>query len=299
MQLGNIIQLLSGGLAMGAIYVLVALGLYITHLTTHRVNFGQGDFLMVGTFLMLLLRKAGAPLLVAVAVTLGVLALMGWLLERIAIRPLDRKKLSPVGAFSWILTTAGIALILQNVIELGFGKTSQYSAPLFSAQRDQVVQVLGAGLFLEEILVIVAAILIVAVFYIFMFYSRGGKNIQAVAFNPEAAKLLGIHTDRVKTGVFVIAAILAAIAGILIGPLVTINPHMGLVLTIKALVVAAIGGFANPVGILVGGILFGIFESLSNYVDSGFGDMYPLLAALIIIAVKPSGLFSEGRTDVR
>ena len=299
MQLGNVIQLLSGGLAMGAIYVLVALGLYITHLTTHRVNFGQGDFLMVGTFLMLLVRKAGAPLGVAIAVTIAVLAAMGWLLERVAIRPLDRKSGSPVGAFSWILTTAGVALILQNVIELGFGKTSQYSAPLFTSQRDQVIQVLGAGLFLEEILVIVAAVVIVAFFYGFMFHSRWGKNIQAVAFNPEAAMLLGIHTSTVKTGVFVIAAMLAAIAGILIGPLVTISPHMGLVLTIKALIVAAIGGFANPVGILVGGILFGVFESLSNYIDSGFGDLYPLLAALIIIAIKPSGLFSEGRADVR
>ena len=69
--------------------------------------------------------------------------------------------------------------------------------------------------------------------------------------------------------------------------------------TIKALIVAAIGGFANPVGILIGGILFGIFESLSNYMDSGFGDLYPLLAALVIIAIKPSGLFSERGTDVR
>ena len=138
MQIGNIIQLLSGGLAMGAIYVLVALGLYITHLTTHRVNFGQGDFLMVGTFLMLLLRKVGAPLGVAIAGTLVVLAIMGWLLERIAIRPLDRKKTSPVGAFSWILTTAGIALILQNVIEISFGKTiARRRIFPFSCKRNQ------------------------------------------------------------------------------------------------------------------------------------------------------------------
>jgi branched-chain amino acid transport system permease protein len=299
MELSNVIQLLSGGLAMGAIYVLVALGLYITHLTTHRVNFGQGDFLMVGTFLILILRKVGVPLGLAIIATVMILAVMGWLLNRIAIQPLDRKKSSNIGAYSWILTTAGIALILQNVIELGFGKTSQYSAPLFSAKRDEVVQVLGAGLFLEEILVIVAAVTIVALFYGFMFHSRWGKNIQAVAFNPDAAMLLGINTFRVKTGVFVIASILAAVAGILIGPLVTINPHMGLVFTIKALIVAAIGGFANPVGILIGGILFGIFESLSNYMDSGFGDLYPLLAALVIIAIKPSGLFSERGTDVR
>ena len=299
MELGNLIQVLSGGLAMGAIYVLVALGLYITHLTTHRVNFGQGDFLMVGAFLLLLFRKLDMPLGLAVAAVLVILAVMGWLLDRVAIRPLDRKKDTLIGAYSWMLTTAGVALILQNVIELGFGKTSQYSAPLFSSKRDEVVQVLGAGLFLEEILVIVAAVVIVGLFYGFMFHSRWGKAIQAVAFNPEAAMLLGIHTNRVKVGVFVIASILAAVAGVLIGPIVTINPQMGLVLTIKALIVAAIGGFANPVGILIGGILFGVFESLSNYVDSGFGDLYPLLAALIIIAIKPSGLFSERSADVR
>ena len=92
---------------------------------------------------------------------------------------------------------------------------------------------------------------------------------------------------------------LAAVGGILIGPLVTINPNMGLILTIKGLVVAAIGGFSNPLGILIGGVLFGVFESASNYVDSEFGDLYPLLGALIIIAVKPSGLFGEARSHVR
>ena len=92
MQLTNLIQLVSGGLAMGAIYVIVALGLYITHLTTHKVNFGQGDFLMVGTFVMLATRAAGLPLIACVLLTLLVLAVMGWLLDRIAIRPLERKK---------------------------------------------------------------------------------------------------------------------------------------------------------------------------------------------------------------
>ena len=174
MELGNLIQVLSGGLAMGAIYVLVALGLYITHLTTHRVNFGQGDFLMVGAFLLLLFRKLDIPLGLAVIAVLVILAVMGWLLDRVAIRPLDRKKDTLIGAYSWMLTTAGVALILQNVIELGFGKTSQYSAPLFSSKRDEVVQVLGAGLFVEEILVIVAAVLIVGLFYGFMFHSRWG-----------------------------------------------------------------------------------------------------------------------------
>jgi branched-chain amino acid transport system permease protein len=299
MTVANLVQIISSGLAMGSIYILVALGLYITHLTVHKVNFGQGDFLMVATFLMLGTRAAGLPLLVCIVLTLIILALMGWLLDVIAIRPLDRKKSLKIGAFSWILTTAGIALILQNVIELGFGKTAHYSPPLFSTGRDHIVQVFGAGLFFEEILVILAATIIVLGFYIFMFRTRWGKSIQAVAFNPEAAKLLGVNTTLVKTGVFVIASLLAAVGGMLLGPLIAINAHIGLVLTIKALIVAAIGGFANPVGILVGGILFGVLEAFSNYFDSSFGDLYPLLAALIIIAIWPSGLFSERHADVR
>jgi branched-chain amino acid transport system permease protein len=299
MEFTNFVQITSNGMALGCIYVLVALGLYITHLTSHQVNFGQGDFLMVGAFTVLFMRKIGAPLVIAFLCMVTILAVLGFLLERMAIRPLERKRAAALGSFSWILTTAGVALILQNIIELSFGKTSQYSEPLFSKQRDQVINFFGAGLYVEEIIVIVVAILVVGIFYAFMFRSKWGKSIQAVAFNSEAAQLLGINTQLLKTLVFVIASILAGIAGVLIGPLVTINPHMGLVFTIKALIVAAIGGFSNPFGILVGGVIFGIFESASNYFDSSLGDLYPLIAALIVIAYRPSGLFGSKNVDVR
>ena len=132
-----------------------------------------------------------------------------------------------------------------------------------------------------------------------MFRSRWGKSILVVAFNPEAASLLGINTPSVKVGVFVIAAFLAGLAGVLIGPIVTVHPHMGLIFTIKALIVAAVGGFSNPVGILIGGLLFGVAEAASNYADSSFGDLYPLIAALIVIAWRPSGLLGERSADVR
>lgn len=293
------VQLLIGGLALGSIYALVALGLYITHLTVDRVNFGQGDFMMAAAFLLLTTRTAGLPLGVGIVLVMVALAIMGWALERIAIRPLDRMRTSPLGSYSWILTTAGVAFIVQNVIELVYGKSAQYSPPLFSDKRDVVVQVLGVGIVVEEILLIAVAITVVAAFYAFMFKSRWGKNILAVAFNPETASLLGIDTRSIKVGVFIIAAVMAAVAGVLIGPLVTVHPHMGLIFTIKALIVAAVGGFSNPIGILVGALLFGVAEAASNYVDSSFGDLYPLIAALLIIAVKPSGLFGERSTDVR
>lgn len=299
MQLATTVQLLIGGLALGSIYALVALGLYITHLTVDRVNFGQGDFVMAAAFLLLTTRTAGLPLGVGIVLVMVALAVMGWALERIAIRPLDRLRASPLGTYSWILTTAGVAFIVQNVIELVYGKSAQYSPPLFSDKRDVVVQVLGVGVVVEEILLIAVAIAVVAAFYAFMFKSRWGKSILAVAFSPETASLLGIDTRFIKVSVFIIASVLAAVAGVLIGPLVTVHPHMGLIFTIKALIVAAVGGFSNPVGILVGGLLFGVAEAASNYADSSFGDLYPLIAALLVIAVKPSGLFGERSADVR
>lgn len=299
MDFSNLVQLVVSGMAMGALYTLVAKGLYITHLTTHRVNFGQGDFMMAAAFLAFASRGAHWPLWLALPAVLLALALMGLVLERVAIRPLEQRSGSGVGAYGWILTTAGIALIVQNAFELAFGKSAQYSPPLFSSRRDDVVQLLGARFFVEELLVIAVAVAVVAAFWVFMLRSRSGRAIRAVAFDPEAAMLLGIHTRAIKVGVFVLASLLAAVAGILLGPLMTISPTMGLVFTIKALIVAAIGGFSNPLGILIGGFAFGIAEALSNYVDSGFGDLYPLVLALVVIAVRPSGLFGERAADVR
>jgi branched-chain amino acid transport system permease protein len=293
------LQLVVGGLTMGAIYALVAMGLYITHLTAHQVNFGQGDFVMFAGFLMLGSRANESGLLLAVVATVIGLAVLGYLLERGAIRPLDRYGGGAIGAYGWILTTAGVALILQNVVELVWGKSAQYSPPLFSQRRDDVVEFLGARFFIEELLVIFCAMVVVTLFLWFMRKSRWGKAIEVVAFNPDAAQLLGINTRAVKVSVFVIASVLAAIAGVLIGPIITLQPHMGLIFTIKALIVATVGGFSSPLGILLGGFLFGVAESFSNYVDSQFGDVYPLLVALTIVAIRPSGLFGERSQDVR
>jgi branched-chain amino acid transport system permease protein len=298
-SIATIAQLMMGGVALGAIYVLIALGLYVTHLTVDKVNFGQGDFMMVAAFLFLTARVAGLPMAVAIVLVILALAVLGWVLERTAIRPLERQRRSALGGYSWILTTAGVAFILQNLIELVHGKSAQHSPPLLSGGRDALVHTMGISFALEELLVIAAAIAVVIAFYLLIFRSRWGGSILAVAFNPEAASLLGVNTRVIKTGVFVLASALAGVAGVLIGVLVTLHPHIGLVFTIKALIVAAVGGFANPIGILVGGLLFGIAESLSNYLDSSFGDLYPLIGALLVIAFKPSGLFGEKATHVR
>lgn len=298
MTLLNFFQLLVSGIAMGAIYTLTAKGLFITHLATHRLNFGQGDFLMVGAFASIGMLTAGVPAPLAVLGVLLLMGVLGYLLERFAIRPLDRLG-DRAGAYSWVLTTAGAALILQNIVELGFGKSAQYAPPLFSKTRDNVINILGVGIFFEEAAIIITAFIVVGAFYWFLFGSRWGKAVYAVAFNPEAASLFGIDVRGVVVLVFVLAALMAGISGVLVGPLVSVHPHMGLIFTIKALAVAAVGGFTNPVGILLGGLLFGVAEAFSNYWDSAFGDLYPLLFVMAFLAVRPSGLFGERHADVR
>jgi branched-chain amino acid transport system permease protein len=298
MTAANFLQLLVSGLAMGAIYSLSAKGLFIAHLATHRLNFGQGDFLMVGAFLMIALLSAGVPAGLSALVTLAASAALGVVLVRVAITPTERSG-DQLGGYSWILTTAGFALILQNIVELIWGKSTQYAPPIFSSTRDNVIRIFGIGIFVEEAAVIIVALCVVIAFYVFLYGTRWGRAIYVVAFNRETASLLGINVRRTVMMVFVVAALLAGISGILVGPLVSVNPRMGLVFTIKALAVASIGGFVNPAGILAGGLAFGIIESFSNYWDSDFGDLYPLVAVMVLLAVKPQGLIGARTADVR
>jgi len=298
MTLSNVFQLLMSGIAVGAIYTLTAKGLFIAHLATHRLNFGQGDFLMVGAYVTIGLMLLGVPAPLVLVGVLIVLGLLGWGLERFTIRPLDRAG-DQTGGYAWVLTTAGAALILQNVVELTWGKSAQYAPPIFSASRNNVIQIGGVGIFVEELAIIAVAFVAVTAFYLFLFRTRWGKAIYAVAFNPEAAAMLGVNVRGTVVLVFVLASLLAGISGFLVGPLVSVNPHMGLVFTIKAFAVASIGGFSNPVGLLAGGLLFGIVEAFSNYFDSSFGDLYPLIAVLILLAFRPTGLFSTRAADVR
>jgi branched-chain amino acid transport system permease protein len=298
MSWANFLQLLISGLAMGAIYTLTAKGLFIAHLATNRLNFAQGDFLMLGALLTLALRSAGLPLVVVIPGILLLFALAGWALERGFIRPLDRLGFRGGGEYSWILTTAGAGLMLQNVAELAWGKSAQYSPPLFSKTNDPV-RFLGVGVYPEQLAVIAVAFVVVCAFYWFLFRTHAGKSIYAVAFNPESALLLGINVRRMVILVFALASMLAGISGVLAGPIVSVYPQMGLVFTVKGLAVAAVGGFTNPVAILIGGILFGLTESFSNYWTSEFGDLLPLLFVLALLIVRPAGIAAARKSTAR
>ena len=299
MNASDLAQVLVTGIAAGSIYTLMGMGLFITYLTTKALNFGQGDFLMIAAFLSMSLAMAGVPVMAAVPVVFMATAALGILLERVAIRPLSTAIAGSAGSLAWILTTLGFGMLLQNTATMVWGKSSFYSPPLFSSGEKKVVNLFGAGFYLEELVVAGVALLVLAALYWFLFRTRAGKEIAAVAFDKPTAALLGINVRRTVIISYVMMALLAATSGVLAGPITTVQAHMGILFILKGFAVVSIGGFVNPVGILIGGLGFGIMEGLSNYVDSQFGDLYPYIIVLTFLIVRPSGLFGEARTDVR
>jgi len=299
MSLGDFLQVLISGISKGSIYTLMAQGLLITYLTTRALNFGQGDFLMLASFLAMAALVAGWPVWLSVLAVIVAMGLLGAVIERVAVAPLARQRIGSAGSLAWILTTMGFGMLIQNTAELVWGKSSMYSPPLFSTQKQQIVRIGEAGFYLEELAVAVLALLIVAAFYWLLFRARWGKEVAAVAFDKDTAALLGIDVRRTVVLSYVIMSMLAAASGILAGPVTTVQVHMGIVFIIKGFAVISIGGFANPLGILIAGIGFGLLESFSNYFDSGFGDLYPFLAAVLLLIIRPSGLFGEHQADVR
>lgn len=295
----DLFQMLISGIAMGGLYTLMGKGLLITYLTTRALNFGQGDFMMIAAFLSMAMLMAGLPALVALPAVVAILIALGAALERVAIRPLSRQLAGSAGSMAWILTTMGFGMILQNSAQLIWGKSRYSSPPLFAGAEKNVVQFLGVGFYLEEVAVAVVSLLAVAAFYWFLFRVRWGKEITAVSFDKGTAALLGIDVRRVVIVSYAMMAILAALCGILAGPITTVQTHMGLIFTLKGFAVVCIGGFVNPVGILIAGFGFGIFEALSNYFDSAFGDLYPFVFALVFLVIRPSGIIGEPRADVR
>jgi len=294
-----VLQVLMSGIALGGIYTLLALGLFLTYATSRALNFGQGDFLALAAFLAMAGLLAGWPLwLVAPAAALG-LALLAALLERVAVRPIVEGRSTMAGHLGWILTTLGFGMIVQNGITSVWGKSRHASPPLFSSGEQQVVNLLGARLYIEELAVAGTAFALVGAMYWLLYRSDWGRRVATVSFDAATAQLLGMRVRRTVVGVYLVMGALTACAGVLVAPLAPVQSHMGMLYLLKAFAVISIGGFTNPLGLLVGGLAFGTAESFSNYWNSEYGDLLPFVLVMAFLVFRPMGLFSERKTDVR
>ena len=283
-------QAVVSGLSIGSVYALIAQGYYITFITTGTLNFGQGEFLMIGALIGLTCYLTlGLPYALAVLGAIAVAAVMGAGLERAAIRPVMRHALS----LSWVLSTVAVSIILKNAaVQIWGPEQIKFPSPF----GNSVIHIGQAGIFPQELFIIVAAIGSVIAVQIFLKRAVLGKALMAVAFNRNAAAVMGINVKGMVVLAFVLSSALAGLGGILIAPITFAWAYMGTVPGIKAFAAAIFGGLENPIGILIGRLAIGLLEQIFGIINSNIKEGITFFAVLLFLAIRPTGLL--GRRDI-
>ena len=282
------LQLVISGISQGCIYGLIALGFVLIYKATETVTFAQGELMMLGAFGGLAgMTMLGFPFWLAVLSSVVAMALFGVLLERVVIRPILGQP-----AFSIVMLTIGIGYIARGLITMipNIG-TETHTLPV--PYKDQIWKVGGLVLNVEQMVVIAAtAVLCVLLFALFK-YSKLGVAMQASSQNQLAAYYMGIPVKALNGIAWGLAAAVAAVAGLLLAPITFVHANMGFI-GLKAFPAAVVGGFGSLPGAIVGGPIIGIVESLSGfYLPDGFKDTAAYIMVLIMLMVKPNGLFGE------
>ncbi len=291
-----LLQLLMSGVALGMIYAVIAFGYQSTFATSGTLNFGQGEALMLGAMVGLSLSGdiMGGPyvnywLMVPLVLLFG--ALQGALVEFVGVRPAIKTK----SEFGWIMSTIALGIIFRNVAENVWGRDD---LPFPSPLPTTPIHLLGANVLPMELMVVVGAVLMMALVEFFNRRSIYGKAVVATSSDRDAAGLMGINTGLVITFSYALSSMSAAFAGVLIAPITLTGASMGAVLGLKAFAVAIIGGLTSGLGVIVGGILLGVAETTTGfYVSTGYKDVPGLVLLLLVLAIKPSGLF--GKTTIK
>ena len=284
----QLLQLLISGAAQGCIYGLIALGFVLIYKATETVSFAQGDLMMVGAFGGLLtMTLLGFPFWLSVIAAILGMGLFGIVLERLVIRPILGQP-----AFSIVMLTIGVGYFLRGVITMipNIG-TETHTLPVPYA--GQVLKLGALVISAEQIVVIGATAVLCAVLFTMFRYSKLGIAMQAASQNQLAAYYMGIPVKRLNGLVWGLAAGVAAIAGLLLAPITFVHANMGFI-GLKAFPAAVVGGFGSLPGAIVGGLVIGIVESFAGfYLPDGFKDTAPYIVVLVMLMVKPNGLFGE------
>ncbi|MES2974157.1 MAG: branched-chain amino acid ABC transporter permease [Pseudomonadota bacterium] len=289
------LQLVISGISQGCIYGLIALGFVLIYKATETVSFVQGELMMLGAFCGLAcMTMLGFPYWLSILSAVLAMAVFGIVLERVVIRPILGQP-----AFSIVMLTIGIGYVARGLITMipGIG-TETHTLPV--PYKDMIWNIGGnaqgqGGLVLnvEQMVVIGATAVLCALLFALFRYSKIGIAMQASSQNQLAAYYMGIPVKRLNGIVWGLAAAVAAVAGLLLAPITFVHANMGFI-GLKAFPAAVVGGFGSLPGAIVGGLVIGIVESLSGfYLPQGFKDTAAYIVVLIMLMVKPNGLFGE------
>jgi branched-chain amino acid transport system permease protein len=286
-------QQIAAGLRDGGIYASLALALVIIYRSTRVINFAQGEMATLTTFVASSLMNRGLSFWASFPIVLAIAFLGGVAIERILIRPVENAPVLTV-----VILTLGLALLLNGLMSLIWGgATRQFRGP-FSTRT---IDVGGVPVSVQDIGIVAVSIVLVVVLGLFFRYTKLGLGLRAAAVNPASSRLVGVRVGWMLALGWGLAAVLGAVAGMMIAPIVFLDPNMMQTILLYAFAAAVLGGLDSPLGAVVGGLLLGVtIDLLGRYVGTIGSTMklpVALLLILIFLLVRPAGLF--GRLAVR
>ncbi len=278
------------GITIGVVYGMVALGISLIYSGLDIVHFAHGEIYMFGAFFGLVMAKdMSIPYPAALIGAMVLAGLMGMLIERVFYRRLTRSGGGyTVAGMGMIICGFGMSVALMNVAFLIWGA----DAKPFSINLGMPLQLGNISIPQSYIITAVISFLLMGMLHFFLKYTKLGLAVRAVAQNKDIAYLMGINVPVFISLIFGLACALAAAAGVLIGPMQSVQVEMGYLMLMKAFAAAVVGGFGSLPGALLGGILVGIFENLgAAYISPSHKDIYAFLLLILVLMIRPSGLF--------
>lgn len=279
-------QLTVNGIAVGAIYALVALGLVLTYKATEVLNFAHGDMLVVSAFTAWgLIAVAGLPFWAALGITVLIAATLAYTLDAFIVR-----RIAGQPQFAGVMLTIALAFMLRGLVSMGFGPESRNYPTPWTGQTSTVAGIAIADL---QLVIVGVALAVTAALLLFFRSTRLGIAMQAASQNQLAAYLTGVRVKRVNSLVWALAGATAAVAGVLLAPITLVDVSLWFVV-LKALAALVLGGFGSIAGAIVGGLSIGLIEQYAGvYLPDGSKDVVAYVVLIAVLVVRPHGLLGE------
>jgi branched-chain amino acid transport system permease protein len=290
----DLLQLVLSGLSVGGLYALVAVGFVTIHAVTGVINFAQGELAMAGALVAATLAGAGTPLPLAVSAGIAAGAAVGLAVDRATVWPaLRRRRGGAVAEVVLILLTIGASIAIRGVA-LALWGSEPYALPPFTAGPP--LDLAGAVVSRQTLWVLGLSAVTMIGLALFFTRTQVGAALRACAMNRDAARLAAVSPTRMSALAFGLSGAVAGLAGAAITPVSLATYDMGLLLGLKGFVSAVVGGLGSPAGAVVGALVLGVLESLgAGLVSSGYKDAIAFLALIVVLLVRPEGLFAVAR----
>ena len=283
------VALLFSGVAYGAVLAIVSLGFLVLYKATGVINFAHGDLVTLGAYLAAwFISTSGIPIVLSYVIAIVAMFLVGVVLERVAHAPLRKRPVIVV-----VIATLAASIVIEGIIAVWQGSQP---VPLPSPVGNSTVTILGASISDQRILIIVVAFIAVTAMVLVFQRTSFGRQLRALASDQATAQLQGIRVRPIAVIAFGLSAALAALAGVLVGPLSALTIQFGFNLMVLAFAAAVIGGFGSIGGAIVGSLIMGLTQQLlGGYIFTEYANSLPFILLFIVIVLRPTGLFNVQR----